>query len=375
MAQFALCVVGGFAKEQPAQSKIRDEHTLNHIDCPGCRRANIALQADQPNMRTMRFREARKAWELLRAQSTSLKPRTHEATNGYLNALEIFFGQLRLCDITPGHIRGYQFARLENNMRVDGKEIHPWKQAAGNSAVNHEISALSQMLTHCTLWERIRPYYFPLHQKTWSPRDILSESDEEILFRVASQHPEAALAYWVACITNNTTAAGSELRGLQLKNIFLRNEPGEISEIYIPEEATKNTVRPRKISLNGMAKWAIVQCYGRAIRIGCFDPDHYLFPFRIKRNLYDPTRQASRTFLRKSWAKLREATGFYKLCPHDLRHMCITRMLEQGVKEETITAIAGHRPHSKMLEYYAHHRSRVKYDAVMAIDSTPIPTD
>lgn len=87
------------------------------------------------------------------------------------------------------------------------------------------------------------------------------------------------------------------------------------------------------------------------------------------RDKYDPERPASKWFLRKSWAKLQKATGFYDLNPHDLRHHCITRMLENGVEEPTVTAIAGHRPNSKMLEYYAHHRTRVKYAAVMTIES------
>lgn len=341
------------------------EHTLDHADCPACKAANRALVADSVRLASMTFSDASHSWMLLRRQS-ELHERTHEATQGYINALEKFFGSLRLCDITPGHVRGYQIARLGNRLRVSGCEVKPWKHLAGHSAVNHEISVIGQMLTHCKLWHRIKPYYFPLSQKKWSPRTILTEEEEEKLWKIASQRPEAALAYWVATITNNTTAAGIELRGLRLKHLFLNDS---ISEIYIPEDSVKNNSRPRKIALNPTARWAVVQCYKRALRLGCTEPEDYLFPYRKKRDTYDPKRPASRWFLRKSWDKLRKATGFTELCPHDLRHHCITRLLENDVEPETVRAIAGHVT-AKMMEYYAHHRRRVRYAAVLSIDPT-----
>lgn len=341
------------------------DHTTDHIACPACRAANAALQADAIDLAALPFIEAAEWWKLLRAQSIKLRPRTHEATSDYIDALKKFFGALRLCDINPGHLRGYQIARTHNLVRSNSKELHPWKRKAGHSIINHEICTLGQMMKHCLLWHQLKPYYFPLDIPNWSPREILSEEEEEQLWKVASAHPEAALAYWVAAITNNTSAAGIELRGLRLKHLFL-SEDG-ISEIYIPEDSVKNNSRPRKIALNTTAKWAVTQCYKRALKLSSCEPDHYLFPFRVKRNTYDPALPASRWFLRNSWNKLRKATGFMELNPHDLRHHCITRLLENDVEPETVRAIAGHVT-AKMMEYYAHHRKRVKYEAVMAID-------
>jgi integrase len=346
------------------------EHTPGHADCPACQAANRALVADNMELASMAFSTAAKSWTLLRRQDQDTHDRTHETTQGYLDALERFFGALRLCDITPGQVRGYQIARLHNLVRIKGDDVHPWKRVAGHSTVNHELSVLGQMLTHCRLWHRIKPYYFPLSIPSWSPREILTEEDEEQLWLVASRHPEAALAYWVATITNNTTAAGGELRGLRIKNIFLKAD--DISEIYIPADAVKNNSRPRKIALNPTAKWAIEQCYKRALKLGSCQPNDYLFPFRIKINSWDPSRPASRFFLRNSWNKLRKATGFADLNPHDLRHHCITRLLENDVNENTVQAIAGH-VSAKMMEYYSHHRRRVKYDAVLAIETKKNP--
>ena len=363
LGQLALVQASSGSKAFETNSSL--DHTRDHVDCPACQATNRALVADSADLATMPFQEAARTWMLLRVQDQELKPRAHETTQGYLNALEKFFGGARLCDITPGHVRGYQLARQANRMRCDGEEIKPWLRLAGNSTVNHEISVLGQMLTHCRLWHRIKPYYFPLSIPKWSPREILSEEEEEQLWEKASRHPEAALAYWVATITNNTTASGIELRGLRLKHLFLRDDG--ISEIYIPDDSVKNTSRPRKIALNPTARWAVVQCFKRALKLGCCEPEHYLFPFWMRRNAYDPTKPASRFFLRKSWEKLRKATGFAELNPHDLRHNCITRLLENDVNEHTVIAIAGH-VSRQMLEYYAHHRRGVKYAAVLAIE-------
>ena len=49
--------------------------------------------------------------------------------------------------------------------------------------VNHEISVVGQMLTHCRLWQNVRPFYFPLSVKQWSPRTVLTEDEEAAVRR------------------------------------------------------------------------------------------------------------------------------------------------------------------------------------------------
>jgi integrase len=267
--------------------------------------------------------------------------------------------------INPGMLKAYQLARKANAIVIDGKVERPWKRTAGHSRINHEINLLQQMLKACNEWEKIEDYYFPLPIKGWSPRQILTEKEEKHLFKKVAGYPEAELAYCVAAITNNTTSSGIELRGLKLENVFLR-PPGEISEIYIPPEACKNDSRPRKIALNRVARWAVEEIRTRAIKLGSTNPEHYLFPFR-RRCKYDPNRPATRWFLRCSWNHLREISGFPNLRPHDLRHLAITRMLENGVDGELVNAISGHIS-QRMREYYSHQRAQVRYKAAKAIE-------
>ena len=342
----------------------RIEHTQNHVNCPACQAADEALLGVNTDFSKLTFKAAGKKWMLIRKQSLSLKDRTHEATQVYLHALGKFFDPIRLEDISAGQLRTYQLARTNNLIRVEGVDIHPWDGPASNSTVNHELSVVGQMLKHCKLWGAVRPYYFPLKVNSWSPRIVLTEEQEEKLWKSASRHDECDLAYWVATITNNTTASGIELRGLRLRHVRLNDN---ISEIEIPPEAVKNTSRPRNIPLNPTARWAMEECYKRALKLGSTEPDHFLFPKRIGHKTYDPTQQASRSWLRKNWDKLRKLTGLHHIKPHDLRHQCITRMLESNVEPETVRSIAGHVT-EKMMQYYSHHRKRVKYAALLNIE-------
>jgi integrase len=341
-------------------------HTPDHLNCPACKAFDAALQVSRKNIAGLTFNEARVYWAARRIQITGLKPETHNRDDAYMDALDRFFGRMHLRDITAGHLRAYQIAREKNSMRVDGGDVKPWKRRAVNSTINHELALLGRILQHCRLWKNLKEYYFPQPVEKWSPRSIMEEDEEAQFFARGANDPQARIAYLVACLTNNTTAAGSELRFLRFKHIFLR-PGGEISEIYIPPEGCKNESRPRKIALNRTAKWALQQLYKRALQLGCSDPEHFLFPFWLKRGKYDPARPASKTFLRKSWARLRVITGHPELRPHDLRHHCITRMLEEGEDPETVRSIAGHlRP--EMTEYYSHQRKRVKYAAVKKIE-------
>lgn len=364
-----------------SQLKLKQAHTKGCIQCPACAYTARMLTIPDADLSVMTFSAAIPIWKEIRNQRMGLKPRTHESTDGYLSALEVFFGELRLKQITAGHLREYQLARRANALlREDSEapggtqEMRPWKRAAGNSTVNHEIAALGQILAHCKLWAAIKPYYSPFGIPSWSPRDVLNEDEEEHLFKAAAGDSEALLAYLVAVITNNTSAAGCELRGLRLNCIFLReldlDESGvdqNPSEIYIPPDAVKNNSRPRKIPLNPTARWAIAECMKRALKLGSCRPEHYLFPFRVKRGKYDPARPPSRWWLRNSWNRLREITGFKELRPHDMRHQCITRLLEEGTDPELVRSIAGH-VNPKMMEYYSHIRRQAKYAAVMRID-------
>jgi integrase len=344
------------------------KHTPGHKRCPACATRAQKLMQSPSGFRNYSVQEAGSIWQQMRAVK-NLKPRAHEFVDYALGSLSAFFGDLPLGAITAGHFREYQLARTANELRMDdGTVVNPWKRRAGHSTINHELNVLSQMLSAGGLWERIRPWYAPLKMPSWSPREIPNPDEEARLWSKAAKDPGAELAMLVATITANTSASGSELRYMRLRHLFLRDSAlGERSEIWIPEEGCKNNARPRKIPLNNAARWAFSECYRRALRLGATDPDHFLFPFRELRNQYDPTRPATRAWLRKSWARLREVTGLPKLSPHDLRHVFCSKTLAAGARPEVVRALMGHKS-QKMTDYYSHWEMEPKAEAVDKLD-------
>jgi hypothetical protein len=239
-------------------------HTVGHIDCPACQAFDELVKADLLGMANQTFEDAAVVWQGVRRNSNALRERTHEAVDEYVVALTKFFEGIVMRSVNPGMLKAYQTARKTNSLAIAGKVQRPWQRCASHTRINHELNVLAQMLRACNEWEKIRPYYFPLSVPKWSPREILSEKQEEDPFKNGAGYPEAELAYCVAAITNNITASGVELRCLKIENLFLR-PAGEISEIYIPPEACKNDHRPRKIALNDVALWAVRKVYQREI--------------------------------------------------------------------------------------------------------------
>lgn len=343
------------AKKRRIWNPLGKQHTIDHRDCPACQSVNERIMCMDAAMPTMRFSLASERW--IEWRRPYVKQRTVETYQTYFAAINRFFGGLPLNEITPGHLREYQRMRSVNADRL-------WIRVAGPSAVNHELNALSQVLEYAGLWQRLKPYYNPLPLPRWRPPRVMTPEEEERLFMVAASHPEFELAYLVASLTNNTSASGVELRCLQIKHVNVLSTP---AEIVIPSDRVKNEFRGRRIPLNETAAKQASRCLARAAKLGAVDKEHYLFPFRVNRNTFDPNRPASRSWLRKQFVKMREAADLPWLRPHDLRHQAVTRMLETGAPEKTVMSITGHISQA-MLDHYSHIRMDAKMSVVKAVE-------
>jgi hypothetical protein len=82
---------------------------------------------------------------------------------------------------------------------------------------------------------------------------------------------------------------------------------------------------------------------------------------RLRPGSIDATR-AQKTW-RTSWRNLTRAAGLKGLRFHDLRHQCITELLESGAPEATVLSIAGH-VSRKMMEHYSHIRMEARRKAL-----------
>ncbi len=101
-------------------------------------------------------------------------------------------------------------------------------------------------------------------------------ADEQLrILKVLKTNPLLDFADIIFTITKNTTASGTELRYLRLRNIELEATP---PRIHIPLEATKNNFRPRTIPLNTELGCLPACCLDEPRRQDLHYPEDFLFP-------------------------------------------------------------------------------------------------
>jgi len=331
------------------------QHTFGHIDCPACIATRIDIMGHDPDsLLKLKFPTAAVIW--LETCQPYMKERSFYMKAHHVKQLGRFFSELIPAEIHIGHLRQYQRARATNENRM-------WKRPAQASLINHELSVMQQLLKRCGRWNDFREHYHPLPTPPSQKPKVMTQKEEYRLFKVAQTNIDFELAYFVASLSVNTTACGSELRHLRIEHVSL-----DAGRFTINPEHTKNQYRSRTIPLNGTAREAMEQCIKRAKSLGSYMPEHYLFPKRVTRNLWNPYQPASTSWLRTSFNALREAADLPWLTPHCLRHCAITKMLENGAPIEVVKTISGHIS-DQMVRHYSHTRFAASLDALNKIDS------
>lgn len=345
-------------------------NTLKHVighgsQCPACNWA-LELAKRESKLSSAGLFEACNIWVAGKISKGRL-PKTLECCVGQTRMLQRFFGDIPLKDFHAGSFKAYQFARIEGAGHFADENGNP--RPVGISAVNHELNALQQILRRAGLWDNIKDFYAPLPDVAWKPPKTFTAREQERVFETSGNDPNLELFDIVSRITRNTTASGCELRGLRHRNLELTLNP---PRIHIPPDATKNDIRPRTIPLNEEGLDAFLRATERANKLGSYQSYHYLFPFRVNRRTWDPMRPASKSWLRKQTEKMRTATGIEHVRPHAFRHLAVTELLESGVPEGTVIAIAGW-VSRKMIETYSHARIEAKAQAVAVLDKKKPP--
>ncbi len=328
--------------------------TTNYREARGIR--EDALEAQKKgrlptDMAKWPFEKAASQW--LDGRTKFVAPMTYRIDKERLvQLLKVFRGR-RLCDITAAEINGYQVLRAS--------QVSP-------RTVNLETKVLRMILRTGKLWTRLAEDYKPLPENKRGPGRALTPDEEKRLFEVASRNPDWVAAYYAALVAANTTARGCELRGLRMMDIDLIEQT-----IAVRRVTTKSDAGCRLIPLNETAIWAVARLMERTRMLGAIEPEHYLFPARVRRGNpnrnpagYDPSSPAKSW--RTAWRELTKAADFRGLRFHDLRHHCITKLAEAGVPEQTLMSIAGH-VSRQMLEHYSHIRIQAKRAAVATLES------
>ncbi len=314
------------------------KHTWDHLDCPACS-AWLSSRSDAL-LPTERFHEASEKW--LESKRT-LRPSSWNDLRCCVVALNKFFAHIPLATIHAGHLRSYAAAR-----RAGDSAVASWAAPAGERRTARELHVIRSIMRCAQLWTEDLQEATPSAPVLWSPvpRVIASAS----LARLANvaKNGDALLASWIT-LAAATTASTYELRSLKMGDIA-----SDASSISIRRETAKNRYRVRDIPIVGdRPRQALLHLMHRAQGMGASCPSHYLFPFRVKRGVYDPTRCMSASGLKRAWSAARKEAGIPKARLYDLRHTAITRLAETGAPQQVIMAFAGHVTESMQRHYTA----------------------
>lgn len=311
---------------------------------------------DPDKLRRLPFSAVAEFW--LSTREKHLKKETFIGYRLHVKNLNKFLGPVPPCKIHIGHVRRLQAARLCN-------EGNLWAGPVGASCINHEAVTLQQVLARCGEWEKIRPHYERLPVPRRKKPQIMSDAEEMTLWAVAVTNPDWELAYLQASLGVNTGAVGSELRNVRFADMHLEARiPGFVVQI----ETAKNEYRHRWVALNETALKHMLRCKQIAQEKGSYLPTHYLFPFRVCRGHYDPTKPATESLIRKPFRAMVEAAGIPHITPHCMRHQHATISLENGQSEFVVAKRLGHKNPTMLREIYGHGRQDEQKAGVDAID-------
>lgn len=296
-----------------------------------------------------------------------IRKNTQESYSQYIRSLELFFAGHKMSEIRIGHLAAYQDARVNGSEpfiryrrpqdakdRVKDGELIPAKGRTScpvkPKKVNQELGLLRLLMVRAKCWsEDLEDLYEPLLDDEAEVPRALSPEEQQRWLATSYSSARWNVVHWYSLLAFNTCMSTDEIRGLRLGDINLSQQI-----LTVARKTSKNIHRARTIELvESQVLWA-VDCLTRvASSCGAVDAQHYLFPWRVRVGLYDPTRSMSESGIKVAWNQVRSASGLEWFRQYDCRHTGITRLAEAGVPTDVIMAKAGH-VSEKMRRHYTH---------------------
>jgi len=291
-------------------------------------------------------------WLELRKPTWAKK--TYVAAALDVSHLKKHLGTLLLSDIRDRDISDYI-----NTRRIE---------KASDKTIRNEIGSLRAILKKHRLWAQLKDDGIRL--PTGSAEDVgiaLSPTDEAALLQACAANRSRSL-YPAVTIDLNTGLRLDELRLLRWRQVDFVNEAVKVGRSKT-EHGAGRAVPLNEAALKAISEWA-VQFPERK-------PDHYVFPservgFSGNDEIpqvfdTDPTKPI--TSWKTAWNGARKASGVF--CRfHDLRHTCVTRLLERGTPFAVVATIMGWSPGTsvRMAKRYGHIGESAQRQAMASLD-------
>lgn len=322
------------------------------------RRAELKRRRDlDEGFHGLRKREAPQtlktaAEKWLEDKKPTLAPKSHLIEKTNLGHLLPELGPFLLTDIDATRISRYQQSRL--------------KEKAAPKTINLEVGTLRAILRRHRLWGNIQPDVRMLKARDDIGKALDPTEEKKLLDACADSRSRSLLP--AVLLALNTGMRYSELRLLRWKQANLARR-----DVQVGKSKTE-AGEGRTIPLNDRAT-KVLQFW--AEQFPDRKPDHFIFP----RERYgaggdtfescvfdvDPTRSINSW--KEAWESAKKKAGVVVRF-HDLRHTCVTRMLEGGVPLSVVASILGWSAATtaRMAKRYGHIGQVAQRQAVAILD-------
>jgi integrase len=296
------------------------------------------------------FKAASDDWLKLKEPTVAAKTHLIEKTN--LKHILPILGKKLVSELDAADISRYQQHRLN--------------EKAAPKTVNLEVGTIRAILRRHRLWANIQPDVRMLSV----PDDIgkaLSRDDEKKLLDGCAESRSRSLLPAVL-LALNTGMRYSEIRLLRYDQIDLERRTVRVGKSKT--EAGTGRVIPLNDKAAKVLKFWAEQFPNR-------EPEHFVFPSerygaggdKFQPVVYDITPTKAIGSFKEGWESVKEVTEV-SIRFHDLRHTCVTRMLEGGVPLSVVASILGWSPatSARMAKRYGHIGQIAQRQAVAVLD-------
>lgn len=321
------------------------------------RRREIEENINGIRRRTFPALFAAAAGDYLARKKPSWAPKTYVIETTNLEHLRSHFGRMLVTDITDRDIAAYQQERQD--------------AGAAHKTINNEVGTLRAILRRHRLWAQLAPDVRMLPVHTDIGIALTPEQEEALLKTCATSRSRSLLP--AVTLGLQTGLRNEELRFLRWRQVDLLTRAIRVGKSKTPSGEGR-VVPLNKTATVALTTWA-QQFPGRT-------PEHYVFPSeRVgfsgnceTAQVYgtDPTTPI--TSWKVAWTSARRAAEVQ--CRfHDLRHTCITRLLEAGVPLSVVASLMGWSPATttRMAKRYAHFGDSAQRRAMETLDPPAAP--
>ena len=296
------------------------------------------------------LRTASDAW--LELKKPTFAPKTYLIEKTNLGHILPILGQRLLSDLDAADISRYQQGRL--------------KEKAAPKTINLEIGTVRAILRRHRMWANIQPDVRMLKTpddigKALEPKDEKALLDECADSRSRSLLPAVLLAL-------NTGMRYSELRLLRWEQLDLRQRTVRVGKSKT-EAGTGRTI-PLNDKATKVTKFWAEQFVNRK-------PAHFVFQAerygaagdKFEPCVFDSDPTRAINSWKESWESAKKRAKV-TVRFHDLRHTCVTRMLEGGVPLSVVASILGWSAATttRMAKRYGHIGQVAQRQAVAILD-------